>query len=45
MKIFMVHGQSHKGSSYHISGLFVQKLAKEEITEFFLLLLVRQTAV
>lgn len=37
MKITMIHGQNHKGSSYHIGRLLADKLAKEdEITEFFL---------
>ncbi|WP_010243966.1 NADPH-dependent FMN reductase family protein [Acetivibrio cellulolyticus] len=37
MKITMIHGQNHKGSTYHIGRLLAGKLAKEyEITEFFL---------
>lgn len=37
MKIVVIHGQNHKGSSYHIGRLLADKLAKEEeITEFFL---------
>lgn len=37
MKIFIIHGQNHKGSTYHISRLFADKLAAEdEISEFFL---------
>ena len=33
----MIHGQNHKGSTYHIGRLLAEKLAKEkEITEFFL---------
>lgn len=37
MKIAMIHGQNHKGSSYHIGRLLAGKLAEEnEISEFFL---------
>lgn len=37
MKITMIHGQNHKGSTYHIGRLLADKLASEdEITEFFL---------
>ena len=37
MKITMIHGQNHKGSTYNIGRLLADKLAKEdEITEFFL---------
>lgn len=33
----MIHGQNHKGSTYHIGRLLAEKLAEEEeITEFFL---------
>lgn len=35
MKIFIVHGQSHKGSTYHIAKMLAEKL-KGEITEIFL---------
>ena len=35
MKITIVHGQSHKGSTYHIANLLAGKL-NGEITEFFL---------
>lgn len=35
MKITMIHGQSHKGSTYHIAQLLAAKL-EGEITEFFL---------
>lgn len=37
MKIVLVHGQNHKGSSYHIGKMIADKLgAENEITEFFL---------
>lgn len=35
MKIVIVHGQSHKGSTYHIAKMLSEKL-KGETTEFFL---------
>ncbi len=35
MKITMIHGQSHKGSTYHIGRMVADKLG-EEVTEFFL---------
>jgi multimeric flavodoxin WrbA len=36
MKIVVIHGQSHKGSTYHITKLLVDRLAKEdgEVLEF-----------
>lgn len=37
MKIVIVHGQNHKGSSYHIGRMLLDKIqTKKEITEFFL---------
>lgn len=37
MKITVVHGQNHKGSTYHIARILLDKLLGEkEITEFFL---------
>lgn len=37
MKIVIVNGQNHKGSTYHIGKLLVEKItAEKEITEFFL---------
>lgn len=37
MKIVLIHGQAHKGSSYHMGRILADKLAKEEdISEFFL---------
>lgn len=37
MKIVMIHGQNHKGSTYHIGRILAEKLAGEQdITEFFL---------
>ena len=37
MKVAIIHGQNHKGSSYHIGRMLAEKLANEEdITEFFL---------
>lgn len=35
MKITIIHGQSHKGSTYHIARMLAEKL-NGEITEFFL---------
>lgn len=35
MKITVIHGQSHKGSTYHIARLLCDKLGGE-VTEFFL---------
>lgn len=35
MKITMIHGQSHKGSTYHIAKMLSEKL-EGEVTEFFL---------
>ena len=37
MKIALIHGQNHKGSSYHIGRLLADKLGTgNQITEFFL---------
>lgn len=37
MKIVLIHGQNHKGSSYHIGRLIADKLETDnQITEFFL---------
>lgn len=37
MKIAVIHGQNHKGSTYHIGKMIVDKISVEkEITEFFL---------
>ena len=37
MKIVMINGQNHRGSTYHIGRMLADKLAgPEEITEFFL---------
>ena len=35
MKITVIHGQSHKGSTYHIAKQLCDKLGGE-VTEFFL---------
>lgn len=35
MKITIIHGQSHRGSTYHIAKMLAEKL-KGEIAEFFL---------
>lgn len=35
MKIVMIHGQNHKGSTYHIARMLAEKIS-DEITEFFL---------
>ena len=37
MKIVMIHGQNHKGSTWNMANLLVQKIAGEkEVTEYFL---------
>lgn len=37
MKIVLIHGQNHKGSSYHIGRMLADKITGEkEVTEFFL---------
>lgn len=37
MKIVIIHGQSHKGASYHVGRALVEQLgAEEDITELFL---------
>lgn len=35
MKIVVIHGQNHKGSTYHIARILAEKLG-DDITEFFL---------
>ena len=35
MKIVMINGQNHKGSTYHIGKMLVDKIGGE-VTEFFL---------
>jgi len=35
MKIVVIHGQSHKGSTYHIARKLAEKI-DSNITEFFL---------
>lgn len=37
MKIVLIHGQNHKGSSYHIGRMIADKIkCEKEIIEFFL---------
>ena len=37
MKIAIIHGQNHKGSSYHMARMLVEQIPEpKEITEFFL---------
>lgn len=36
MKIVLIHGQNHKGSSYHISRMFAEQFPESQSTEFFL---------
>lgn len=37
MKIVLIHGQNHKGSSYHIGRMIADKIdAKKDVREFFL---------
>ena len=35
MKILIIHGQNHKGSTYHIAHMLAEKI-KGDIKEFFL---------
>ena len=35
MKIVIIHGQSHKGSTYHIAHMLAEKIGSD-IKEFFL---------
>lgn len=35
MNIALIHGQSHKGSTYHVARILAEKL-EGEIVEFFL---------
>ena len=37
MKITLVHGQNHKGSSYHIGRLLAEQFADSDIKEFFVI--------
>ncbi len=36
MKIVLIHGQNHKGSSYHIGQMLSEQFADSEVQEFFL---------
>ena len=36
MNIVLIHGQNHKGSSYHIGRLLAEQFSESEISEFFL---------
>ena len=36
MKIVLIHGQNHKGSSYHIGRLLAEQFTESEVSEFFL---------
>lgn len=36
MKIVLIHGQNHKGSTYHIGRLLAAQFPESEISEFFL---------
>lgn len=36
MKIVLIHGQNHKGSTYHIGRMLAESFSQSEITEFFL---------
>lgn len=36
MKILLIHGQNHKGSSYHIGRMLAEQFHESEISEFFL---------
>ena len=36
MKIVLIHGQNHKGSTYHIGRLLLEQFENSDINEFFL---------
>ena len=36
MRITLIHGQNHKGSTYHIARLLTEQFAGSDIEEFFL---------
>ena len=36
MKIVLIHGQNHKGSSYHIGRILAEQFENSEVQEFFL---------
>lgn len=36
MKIALIHGQNHKGSSYHLGRMLAEQFPESEIDEFFL---------
>ena len=36
MKIVLIHGQNHKGSTYHIGRLLLEQFGNSEVQEFFL---------
>lgn len=36
MKITLIHGQNHKGSTYHIARMLAEQFANSDIQEFFL---------
>lgn len=36
MKIVLIHGQNHEGSTYHIGRMLAESFFKSDITEFFL---------
>ena len=35
IKVVIIHGQSHKGSTYHIARMLAEKIS-DDIREFFL---------
>ncbi len=46
MKIVLLHGQNHKGSTYHIGRMLAEQLGTEsEMTEFFCRRICRISAV
>ncbi len=36
MKIVLIHGQNHEGSTYHIGRMLAESFSQSDITEFFL---------
>lgn len=35
MKIVLIHGQSHKGSTYHIGRMLAESFPQSDVTDFF----------
>ena len=35
MKIVLIHGQNHKGSTYHVGRLLLEQFENSDVQEFF----------